>query len=263
MPPPPPPPSARPGSTVPVGRWVLPPRSEPPAALRLFCLPYAGGGASVFRDWPKLLPSQIAVYPVQLPGREAHVREKPFSQAGPLAQALAEHLQPYLDVPFALFGHSMGAVVAFELARQLRRHYRLTPTYLIVAGRRAPQLPNRETPIYQLPDAAFLEEVQRRYNAIPDVVRANPELLALFLPGLRGDFTLLDTYACTPEEPLACPVAALGGEKDPDVTADDLQAWRTQTSGPFTWNMLPGGHFFVNTARDQVVRVVTEALTKQ
>jgi surfactin synthase thioesterase subunit len=248
---------------VPAARWVVPLRSLQRPLLRLVCFHYAGAGPSVFREWPRLLPPSVEVCAVHLPGRETRLREKPLAEMPPLVEALAEHLCAFLDLPVAFFGHSMGAVLAFEVARSHRKWGRQLPEYLFVSGRRAPQLPCTRLPVGHLPDAEFVDEINRRYQAIPDVVRQDPGLMALFLPALRADFALLDSYVCTPEEPLNCPIAAFGGADDEHISAADLSLWREQTTAAFTAQMFPGGHFFVNSVRQDLVGAIAGLLGRR
>jgi len=223
----------------------LPLQPNPQARLRLFCFPHAGGGAGAFRAWPSRLAPRVDVCPIQLPGRENRLRERAFTTITPLIEKLADVLQPYLDVPFALFGHSMGGLVSFELSRQLRRDHRPGPFHLLVACIRAPQRP-KSPPISQLPDDAFLQAMSDRYGGMPTAVLRSAELLELYLPVLRADFTLLDNYTYVPAEPLACPISAFGGMQDRAFSQEDLAAWREQTRGTFKVRMLPGSHFLIN-----------------
>lgn len=231
-----------------VDRWVLRFHPNPHARRRLFCLPFAGGSASTFRTWSTLLPADVEVCAIQPPGRESRIAEAPFTQLATLVQTLAYIIQPYLALPFALFGHSLGALVAFELTRQLRREQLPEPRQLFVSARRAPQLAETDAPIHQLPDAEFVQEL-RRYNGTPEAVLRHAELLALLLPVLRADFALHETYVYLPEPPLDCPIVAFGGLEDPLVQRDDLTAWRTQTRQRFDAHLLPGDHFFINNPR--------------
>lgn len=242
--------------------WIV--RSHPRGRprLRLFCLPYAGGAASAYRTWPQALPADVDVCAVQLPGRAGRFREPAFTRVGDLAPALAEALRPLLDVPFAVFGHSMGALVAFELARELRRRALPAPARLIVSGREAPHRPDPDPPIRDLPDASFLGEVQRRYDAIPAEVLAEPELMQLLLPVIRADFTLIETYGYRAAEPLACPITCFGGTEDDRVGREDLEAWAEQTRGAFNLRIFAGGHFFVDSARDDVLRAIVDELAE-
>lgn len=241
--------------------WVTCPKPNPQVRLRLFCFPYAGGGASIFRTWSDDLPAQIEVCPVQLPGRERRLKEPSFTRLSPLLQKLAQVLHPYLNIPFAFFGHSMGALISFALAHQLRRQYSLDPVQLLVSGHRAPQIPDPDPPIHQLPESEFVEEL-RRLNGTPDSVLQNAELMQLVLPVLRADFALLETYVYSTEAPLDCPISAFGGLQDGEVSYDDLAAWREQTNSSFTLSMFPGNHFFLQSARSLILSAVSQDLTR-
>lgn len=241
--------------------WVICTKPNPQANLRLFCFPYAGGGALSFRTWPNGLSTTIEVCAVELPGRGTRMRLAPFTQLEPLVEALAQALLPNLNKPFALFGHSMGGLVSFELARLIRRKYGLLPVHLFVSGRRAPQVPDLDPPIHALPEPAFLDEL-RRYNGTPEAVLENKELMQLLLPILRADFAVLETYVYTTEPPLGCPITAFGGLQDCKVSCDHLEAWRNQTSASFSLQMLPGDHFFLNSAQALLLQSLTQHLTR-
>jgi medium-chain acyl-[acyl-carrier-protein] hydrolase len=245
---------------VPSDRWVPSPRPRPRAPLRLFCLPHAGGGASLFRHWAHALPEWIELRPIQLPGREDRLSEPPFTDLRAAVHALAEALAPHLDRPFALFGHSMGALLAFELARRLRRHAGSGPTHLLVAAHGAPQVPDPRPPIHHLPEPDFLERL-RALQGTPEEVLQDDELRALFLPILRADFALCESYAYTSREPLDCPITALGGLQDREVTRKALSAWAAHTIAGFRLRMLPGDHFFLQSARSELLRAIEEALS--
>jgi len=235
--------------------WLAHRRVNPAAKLRLFCFPYSGADASLFYRWPESLPPGVEVCPVQLPGRGARIGEAPFTAIGPLVEACGTALTPFLDRPFALFGHSLGALVAFELARWTRRRLAAEPAHLFVSACGAPQLPDRETAMHHLPDPEFLEAL-RRLNGTPEAVLAQPELRDLILPILRADFTICETYSYTEEPPLDCPLSAYGGLRDVHVGRDRLEAWRTQTARAFLVRMFPGDHFFLNSDRVLLLRVL-------
>ena len=213
-------------------------------ALRLFCFPFAGGGALAYRDWCDALSPDVELCGVQLPGRESRFKEQPYTRLADLARDLAGALDPYAQVPFAFFGHSMGALVAFALARELRRRNQPGPELLMVSGRRAPQQPDPDPPIHALPEPSFLEEL-RELNGTPEAVFENKELLQLLIPILRADFAVCETYEYVHEDPLTCPIVAYGGIQDPDVSREDIAAWAYQTSGSFTLRMFPGDHFYL------------------
>jgi medium-chain acyl-[acyl-carrier-protein] hydrolase len=247
------------GSTV-RERWLACARPRPHADIRLFCFPYAGGGASVFRGWADGLPGSVEVCPVQLPGRETRFREPAFTRLPPLIEALAESLRPHLDRPFAFFGHSLGALVAFELARYLRQHQGREPFQLFVSGCGGPQARGQAGSfIHTLPAAEFWQEV-RRLNGSPAAVLDNEELTELLLPTLRADFALCETYTYAAGPPLTCPVCALGGLGDDTVDRQDLDAWRELTTGAFRLRMLPGDHFFLQTAQPLLLQGLAQEL---
>lgn len=233
----------------------------PRVRLRLFCLPYAGGGASVFRGWSAFAPPEIQLLPVHLPGRGNRFSERPLVRLDALVDQLADELGPFMDVPFALFGHSMGAMVAFELTRRLRELGRSLPESLLVAGRRAPHRPSDKRPLHALPEPEFQKEL-RGLDGTPEEILQHPELMEVFAPILRADFELCETYAYRAGEPLDVPISAFGGLEDPDVRRDDLQAWQEHTRGPFRLRMFPGGHFFLNGARQQLVHALSEDLMR-
>lgn len=240
--------------------WIAFRKPNPRARLRLFCFSYAGGGASVYRTWHRDLPSDIEVCPVQIPGREGRLKEKRFLRVEPLVTALVEALGPYLDMPFAFFGHSLGAIVAYELALTLRAEEGKSPVCLLVSARRAPQVPPDEEPIYALPPDQFHAKL-REFDGTPAEVLDHPELMELLEPLLRADFELNDTYESTTEKtPLDCPITAFGGLEDKDVDRDHLEAWREMTTGPFRMRMFPGGHFYLHQGQQALIAAVAQEL---
>jgi medium-chain acyl-[acyl-carrier-protein] hydrolase len=242
--------------------WFLTFNPSQQARLRLFCFPYAGGGASIYRQWPGLLPAQVEICPVTLPGREMRLREKAYTRLPPLVEALAEALLPALDKPFAFFGHSMGGLIAFETARALRRRGLPQPLHLFIAARPAPQLVRADPPLSHLPDAAFASELQRRYAGIPAAVLQDPELMALYLPILRADLELLETYHYQAEAPLDCPISTYGGMQDSMVTPDRIAPWQKQTAGSFSRALFPGGHFFLQSQQTPLLEGLGRTLAE-
>jgi medium-chain acyl-[acyl-carrier-protein] hydrolase len=161
-----------------------------------------------------------------------------------LVKVIADRIAPELDVPYALYGHSMGATISFELARELFRRHSTPPQHLFVSGRRAPQCPRTEPITFNLPHDEFIAEL-RRLNGTPREVLENPELLELFMDLLRADFELVDTYEYHPAEPLSCPITVYGGLHDKEVSAESCNAWKEQTSAGFNVRMVSGDHFFI------------------
>ena len=255
-------PAREPTRTAAEDRWIKVFHPRPRAELRLFCFPYAGGAAAVYRSWHEDLPDTVEVVAVQPPGRESRFREEPFRRIEPLAEAATEALSPHLDRPFAFFGHSLGAILAFEVTRRLRRRGRPGPRHLFVSGRPAPRVEPSDPPIHDLPQGEFIEEV-RRYSGTPEEVLQHRELMELIEPLLRADFAVSETYRYTPDpEPLDVPLTAIGGTEDEDVPAEDLAPWRQETLGPFQEHLLPGGHFFLNERRREVVGLVARELQR-
>lgn len=248
--------------THPTNPWIFCPKPNPTAQLRLFCFPYAGRGASLFRNWSDSLSPQLEMCAIQLPGRENRLGERLFNRIADVVQMAAQNFRPFLDKPFALFGHSMGAVICFELARRLRSQYEVSPVHLFISAHRAPQMPDPNPPIRHLPDEEFIAEIQHRYDGIPREVMQNPDLLELLLPTLRADVEMLETYTYEPERPLACPITAFGGREDPEASYEELTAWRVQTQGSFEIEIFPGNHFFLQSAQPQILRAVSEDLTR-
>ncbi len=239
--------------------WTVVPRPSPDPRVRLLCFPYAGGTASVYRSWPEVLPPDIEVHAVQMPGREWRIKEEPFRRLDPLVDALIEVVEPMLERPVAFFGHSLGALVSFGLARGLRRAGLPEPAQLFVSAHRAPQLPAIEPSIHDASDEAFMGGL-RALQGTPEELLANEELMALLLPVLRADFEIADTYVHADEPPLSCPMSAFGGVGDLVTPRERLEPWGELTDGPFKLRMLPGGHFFVNESRDFVLRAVFQDL---
>jgi medium-chain acyl-[acyl-carrier-protein] hydrolase len=239
--------------------WLKKPGTA--ARYRFFCFPYAGGGASIYHTWQTSLSPEIDICPVQLPGRENRIMEPPFDDLPLLVQAIAGVLLPYLETPFAFFGHSMGTLISFELARQLRRQNAPTPVHLFVSGHRAPQLPDPDPPTYHLPEAEFVDSL-RRFNGTPETVLQNAELMQVMLPALRADMTISETYKYTPEEPLDCSISAFCAMQDSEASYDSMLAWREQARGSFRIRLLPGDHFFLRAYQPLLLQALSQDITK-
>jgi medium-chain acyl-[acyl-carrier-protein] hydrolase len=206
-----------------------------------------------------LLPQSMEMLAVQLPGREMRLAEPPHRRMEPLIAALLDGIRDSLVMPYAFFGHSMGALVAFELTRALRRQGLPLPRTIIVSGRRPPTVPNTEPPLHVLSDDAFVESLVRRYDAIPQVIRDEPELMALFVPVLKADFATFETHVHQDEPPLPCAVAIYGGRDDPQT--QQMDGWAKLFSGPSRFRYFDGGHFYLASQRQAVADVLaTDAL---
>lgn len=239
--------------------WLAYRQPNPQARIRLFCFPYAGGGASIFSSWAKQLPDQVEVCPVQLPGRETRAREPAYKRLASLVEVLAQELSPLFDKPFALFGHSMGALIAFELARHLQRTRGPEPVHLFVSAMRAPHIPATGRSIHHLPELEFVEAI-RAFNGTPDQVWEDEDLRSIVLACLRADFELFETYAYKPEAPLDVPITAFGGWQDLKIDPNQLGSWEELTANACVVQFLPGDHFFINGDRKQLLKTIANQL---
>jgi medium-chain acyl-[acyl-carrier-protein] hydrolase len=239
------------------GPWLATRALNPHARLRLFCFPYAGGSALIYRKWQEAFPasSGVEVLPVQLPGRGNRLNEPAFTRCEPLVEALGAALLPHFDRPFVFFGHSMGALLAFELARLLRQNGQPGPQRLFASGSPAPQLRSDEPPTYDLPDTEFIEEL-RRLKGTPTEVLENPELMQLMMPLLRADFAVTQTYVYRESPKLTCPFTVFGGREDEEVSGEKISAWCELTSGGCSLKVFDGGHFFIHTAEKQILHAL-------
>ncbi|MEV6598633.1 alpha/beta fold hydrolase [Actinoplanes sp. NPDC051346] len=235
------------------------PRRTPPA-VRLFCLPWAGGSSAAYSSWTTAFPDEVEVCPIELPGRQTRWHQSPIERVDPLVNALATALSGELGGRWALFGHSMGALVAFELVRTLRRRGEGEPETLFVSAGAAPQLPRALPAIHDQPDSIVREKLVE-LGGVPAEVSDNPELMELLMPVIRADFSVCETYGYRPEPPLRCPIVAFSGERDREVPPARMAPWAEQTTGGFRRHMLPGGHFAVESERETVLSVIRSHLT--
>lgn len=241
------------------GIWFSNTGSSAQAKLRLFCFPYAGGSDHIFRNWGLNLPPLIEVCPVLLPGRGVRLRTPAYTNLLALTSEIANVMRPLLDLPFAFFGHSMGALMAFEITRELRRLEEPQPSHLFLAAHLPPQVPREREPLFNRPDSEIIEQM-REINGTPTEILDHPELMEMMMPLLRADFEMVDSYTYVPDAPLNSPITVFGGLQDRDVTREKLQEWEKQTTGSFSLRMFPGDHFFVNTASSFIYQVLGREL---
>lgn len=229
------------------------------ASLRLFCFPHAGAGASSFRDWPGQLPPHVSVCPVQPPGREARFREAPYTRVGPLVTSMLEALAPYLGQPYALYGHSVGALVMFEFARAVRAAGLPSPVHLFVSGRPAPQSTTARPRLHDLGHPELMHALHD-LGGTPAAVLRNPGLRDLLLPLIRADFAVNETYCYRPEAPLELPLTVYQGIDDLRVSIDEAREWQHQSTGAFRVKHIRGDHFFITTSRLALTRDLSAQL---
>ncbi len=237
--------------------WIKFPPSNPQTKYRLFCFPYAGGGTKIFRQWPDQLSKTVEVCSIRLPGREQRIREKLITKLDFLLETMTPYLLPYLDKPFAFFGHSMGALISFELARYLVKNEGLCPWHLFISGYGYPKAKHRNSPIYNLPEALFIEEISR-LKGTPQAVLEEEELMKLLVPIFRADFSILETYIYQDFPPLTCPITVFGGLEDERTNEEELQAWCQETKKSFSLNMFPGDHFFIHSQESNILPIIDQ-----
>ncbi len=235
--------------------WFGCPDDSNTVQVRLFCFPFAGGGTLPYRSWALVLKTHVTVCPVALPSREARVEEPAFDHMETLIEALAEEITPYLKTSFAFYGHSMGAIVAFELARMLRRNSQPLPRALYISAARAPQFRLGHQPPPEPDDHQLIEQL-RQLEGMPAEILDNPALLRLAMPALRADTRLYRNYIYRPEEPFHFPIYAYRGAADPNIHPEHAAAWKEQTTGQFTQRELPGGHFFIQSAQAEFLELL-------
>lgn len=235
--------------------WFLVARRGPAARARLLCLPYAGGAGSAFTSWAVDLPSWLEVVAIQPPGRENRFKEPPLTRMTVLLAELERAIQPFVELPFVLFGYSIGGLVAHEMALALSRTGAV-PRGLVVAACRPPHRLGARLEVDRLDDRALLDAVQARYGSIPDELREHDELLRIHARALRADLQLLFGYEPAPAPPLDCPVTVIYGDADETAPAHVCEEWAGYTRGPFELHRMNGGHFFLREQREALLSIL-------
>ena len=241
--------------------WFHCAKPDPNARLRLFCFPYAGGGALIYRGWENYLPPGVEMFAVQLPGRGKRFREPALERMDSLMTAVLEAMQPFLDRPIVLFGHSVGAIVSFEMAHRLTDSLGVHVGHLFVSGARGPQLPRIRRDIHDLSEEDFITEL-KTLNGTPPEILENPELMRMFSATLRADFAVAETYQVGNKLPLNCPITVFGGLEDDMAVREDLEAWKVHTTNSFELRQLPGDHFFIHSSNSLILQILSRELTK-
>ncbi|MAT97565.1 MAG: putative thioesterase [Anaerolineaceae bacterium] len=250
-------------TTTPNTPWLMPFSRGGNGRLNLFFFPHAGGGASAFYQWSHVLPQEITSYAIQLPGRETRLREPLHHELSTVIDLLAGELRPYLEnAPFIFWGHSMGALLAFELVRRLQQDGQPWPQRLLVSGYNAPQIPYADPKIHHLPEGDFITALEG-LNGTPEAVLQDAELRELVLPIVRADFQLVETYAHEEAEPLPCPITVLDGVADDKTNEADLKEWQQQSTQALELFAFPGDHFFLYDLQPKLISTVLYLLNRQ
>lgn len=242
-----------------LNKWLVVPRPEAAAKIRLICLPFAGGSSTSFRPWLQFLPRSIELVVVELPGRGQRLGEPLIHDLDALVHEISDAMSVILDKPFALFGHSMGTLLAYELLFKLQDEHQRSPRHLFVSGRGAPHRPSREDPIHKLPQNEFIEKL-KEYNGTPKEVLEHQELMDLMVPIIRADFQVCETYSRPDYRHFTIPVSVFGGLQDAGASREDLEAWAQLTEGACTVRMFPGGHFYFLNSQMNLLQAIVRDL---
>ncbi|MCM3132892.1 alpha/beta fold hydrolase [Paenibacillus polysaccharolyticus] len=226
---------------------------------RLICFPYAGGGASVFRNWAPFLPDYVELLVLQLPGRENRISETCCVNMMEAVHSFDQVLSSKLDLPVFFFGHSMGAMIAYEYARFIRLNHHIEPAWLFLSGRSGPEEPRRGIDLNRLNDNELIKEVTDNLGASKMLLESS-QLAELFIKTMRADLTMMDTYQYIPDEPLSCPITVLSGQSDMSFHSEELLKWRYQTSGNFSTHYYAGGHLYLNTNTEALVNTLSSCI---
>ncbi len=235
---------------------------HPSARLTLFCLPHAGGASSSFRGWSEALGTEIELATIQMPGREDRFRETAYETMEAAIAPIAKAMAPHLGRPFAVLGHSLGALVGFEVIHRVIREYGKLPLAFFPSACRAPYHPHPLPCISHLPDSEFVEIIQARYGGIPPMILEEPAYLQVLLSPLRADFRILEGYRFLERPLLSCPLLIFGGERDTIISREGLEAWRTLSSGECNLTLLDAGHLYLQSHREQMTTVIRRSCLK-
>lgn len=239
--------------------WITPQRKSENIKLRLFCFPYAGGSSTIFHNWQKLFPFSIQVCPVNLPGRGNRFAEELRTDFFSLVKEIKDGIAPFFDYPFVFFGHSMGGILAFELARLLRRLGLPQPAKLFISGCGAAQISYDKPREYDLSENGIIKDL-KNLKGTPAIIFENEELLQVMLPIIRADYKVCQAYIYYRESPLDIPLVAIGGREDDAVPKSQILSWREQTRLKFKSYFIDGDHFFCHTHEEELTQILIREL---
>lgn len=227
--------------------------------VKLFCFPHAGASSALFNTWQSRFPAHIQLIPLDYPGHGSRYNEPLLSKIDELIQYLFDQIIINLSTPYLFYGHSLGTLISFELIRKLRQQNIMPPAHLIVSGRHAPQISSSDCWLHQLPDTEFIQKIQEKYSGIPTILLENSAMLALFIPIIRADLTIVETYRYKQESPLSCPITVIRGKSDHLINDTGLSAWQEQTNKAFNSISLAGNHFSLLTNNELTQILITIA----
>ncbi|CZF83758.1 thioesterase II family protein [Grimontia marina] len=239
--------------------WFVSTKTVENPCLRLFCFPYAGGNASTFLSWSNMIPANVELIAIQPPGRAGRLFEPAFSSMEGLVSSLVDEIKEYLDVPYMMFGHSLGSRVALEVAHQIKAKGFNQPSHFFASGSRSPNLPVSDIPLSKLGDEELIGKLKEMKDE-PDPLLENKELMALFLPTLRADLAIADTYSAGADVQLHCELSVLNGQLDTAIQEIDIEGWRDFFSGSMDAKRFSGGHLFVDNACDELFGYINSVI---
>jgi len=237
--------------------WYLEYKKNPDATIRLFCFHHSGGGASAYYPWADYLLPKIEMIAIQLPGRESRFTEPLNNNLRDITAKLSDGFAIYKDKPFFVFGHSLGALISFEFIKSIHQLYSLSPRHMIVSATKAPHLPFRMKHLSQLDDKALKEEL-KNYNGIDERILNNDELLDLFLPIIKNDFSIYEHYNFLESMSIPCDILAISGDQDQTVSPKEILAWAQYTEGKFEHISFPGKHFFIKDHQKKILEMINQ-----
>lgn len=250
--------AARPNGGLPASStFIYRPNAKANPRARLFCFPYAGAGGAIFRLWPNYLQDDVEVVSLHPPGRAHRLREPPFTRVEAMVETAIENFADLFDRPFAVFGHSLGAIVGAEFVRVMSESGR-EAAHLFISSR--PPVPQRTCQLHKLEDSEFIAAISERYQGIPPEILSQEDLLQLVLPGLRADVEALETFNYTERAKIRCPTSVFGGEADPTVSLADLEAWHAEVMAPCDVRVFAGDHFYLNTQSKALLAEISAKL---
>jgi medium-chain acyl-[acyl-carrier-protein] hydrolase len=235
--------------------------ARPESRHRLFCFPHAGAGASYYASWAKAFPEEVELIAIQLPGREDRSGEQPFTEVAPLVRTLALALRPHLRGSFSFFGHSGGALLAYELANELQARQRIMPSHLFLSGQAAPDAVVTTRPLHALPDRELIIEIERM-GGLDSSFAGDSDLMSVLLPVLRADFALWEKHTFYPKQPLNSSITAIAGQSDERTPEPGLRVWGGHTTEIFRCILLEGGHFYLNGPNEKLLEIIENTIVK-
>jgi medium-chain acyl-[acyl-carrier-protein] hydrolase len=242
--------------------WFFRPKINQRAKIHLFCFPYAGGNAEIYHSWPDYLPDEIEMIAIQYPGHLKSLGEKPFTRMSALVAAIYDEIKDYFDKPYAFFGHSMGAMITYDLCQYLNSKNAPLPVHIFQAARRAPHIQSIQPALHSMSTAEIIS-VMRNFSMLPEEIISNDYILQLILPGIIADFEIVETWQYNPQaKPLHVPMTVFCGVNDNQATRNDMEAWRKHTTGEFKIYIYPEQHFFIHheQIRQNLIRIVAGTL---